>query len=135
MSSLTRRGSVSLAALSLGAVLASCFAQQPVNKAAPKATERGAARRAETDDRRKAPADAVEAAQSVRKVPQERPEQRKSKHDQSDKFDAAQAQPVSPAFDDQPEKGRITGFDFYRDPLNAKKPVIETFEEREIARV
>ena len=129
MSSLTRRGSVSLAALSLGVVLASCLAQQPVNKAAPKATERGAARRAETDDRRKAPADAVEAAQSVRKVPQERPEQRKSKHDQSDKFDAAQAQPVSPAFDDQPEKGRITGFDFYRDPLNAKKPVIETFEE------
>src|SRR5207302_534876 len=33
----------------------------------------------------------------------------------------------SPAFKNQPEQGEIRGFDFYRDPLNAKEPM-ETFE-------
>jgi cytochrome c peroxidase len=46
----------------------------------------------------------------------------------SDPLGAASAPPSSPAFDDQPEKGRAPGFDFYRDPLNAKQPM-QTFEE------
>ena len=37
-------------------------------------------------------------------------------------FAADNAPASSPAFEDQPEKGRIDGFDFYRDPLNAMKP-------------
>ena len=31
--------------------------------------------------------------------------------------------PKSAAFQAQPEKGQILGFDFYRDPLNAKQPM------------
>ena len=34
----------------------------------------------------------------------------------------AKARPSSPVFEDQPKEGRISGFDFYRDPLNADKP-------------
>ena len=48
--------------------------------------------------------------------------------DRSDRFDAAQAEPSSSALDAQPDKGQATGFDFYRDPLNAKRPM-QTFEE------
>ena len=59
---------------------------------------------------------------------QTRPEQQKTAHDQSDAFSAAKARPKSAAFQAQPEKGQILGFDFYRDPLNAKRPM-ETFEE------
>jgi cytochrome c peroxidase len=40
----------------------------------------------------------------------------------------ANAPPSSPAFDDQPEKGQANGFDFSRDPFNAKRPMM-TFEE------
>ena len=36
--------------------------------------------------------------------------------------------PSSPAFNNQPDKGKTLGFDFYRDPLNSKKPM-QTFEE------
>ena len=43
-------------------------------------------------------------------------------------FRPASALPSSTAFEDQPEKGQANGFDFFRDPLNAKKPMI-TFEE------
>ncbi len=43
-------------------------------------------------------------------------------------FRPANALPSSPAFEDQPEKGQANGFDFFRDPLNAKKPMM-TFEE------
>ena len=39
-----------------------------------------------------------------------------------------EARPVSPALKGQPKEGRITGFDFARDPLNADKP-FTTFEE------
>jgi cytochrome c peroxidase len=49
-------------------------------------------------------------------------------HDRSDVFDPGKAPASSPAFDDQPEKGRPEGFDFARDPLNAKKPM-QTFDE------
>jgi cytochrome c peroxidase len=48
--------------------------------------------------------------------------------DRGDRFDAPKADPSSSALETQPEKGQATGFDFFRDPLNAKRPM-ETFEE------
>jgi cytochrome c peroxidase len=48
--------------------------------------------------------------------------------DRGDRFDASKAEPSSPVLDTQPERGRVEGFDFVRDPLNAKKPM-QTFEE------
>ena len=49
-------------------------------------------------------------------------------HDRSDVFDAPKALPSSPALADQPDKGQGQGFDFSRDPFNAKKPM-QTFDE------
>ena len=72
--------------------------------------------------------DAVLNAQTVRDTSVTRPEQRKNEHDRSDVFGAPNAKPSSPAFDNQADKGKILGFDFYRDPLNAKKPM-QTFED------
>jgi cytochrome c peroxidase len=72
--------------------------------------------------------DAVVEAQTTRDVPVTRPEQRKTDHDRSDIFKSTNAKPSSPALDNQPEQGKINGFDFARDPLNAKKPMT-TFEE------
>lgn len=72
--------------------------------------------------------DAVLNAQTVREVPATRPEQKKTEHDRSNVFDAQNALPSSPAFNNQPDKGKVLGFDFYRDPLNAKRPM-QTFEE------
>jgi cytochrome c peroxidase len=48
--------------------------------------------------------------------------------DASKALDAGSAPPSSEAFADQPDGGKATGFDFARDPLNAKKPM-ETFDE------
>ncbi len=72
--------------------------------------------------------DAILNAQTVRETPVTRPEQKKNEHDRSGTFEAPNAMPSSPAFQNQPDNGRILGFDFYRDPLNAKKPM-QTFEE------
>jgi cytochrome c peroxidase len=77
---------------------------------------------------RKAPPDAVLEAQTPGEVRATRPEQRKTEHDRSGVFDDKNARPSSTAFEDQPDKGKILGFDFYRDPLNAEKPMM-TFEE------
>jgi cytochrome c peroxidase len=66
--------------------------------------------------------DAVEQAQQPSGVAATRPEQNKTPHDLSDIFDARQAEPASPAFDEQPEDGKNLGFDFFRDPLNAHEP-------------
>jgi len=77
---------------------------------------------------RKAPHDAVLDAQTPRQVPKSRPEQQLNEHDTSGIFDATAAQPSSTAFAKQPDEGKVLGFDFYRDPLNAKKPM-ETFAE------
>lgn len=79
-------------------------------------------------DTKNAPADAVVDAQTSRAVAAERPEQKKTAHDASDAFAATKAKPSSPAFKNQPEEGEIRGFDFYRDPLNSKRPMT-TFEE------
>jgi cytochrome c peroxidase len=48
--------------------------------------------------------------------------------DRGDRFDATKADPSSSALETQPDKGQATGFDFYRDPLNAKRP-LQTFDE------
>jgi len=72
--------------------------------------------------------DAIQEAQTPREVPNTRPEQQLSAHDRSDIFKAPKAPSASPAFKDQPDEGKILGFDFYRDPLNAKQPM-QTFEE------
>src|SRR6478609_652276 len=67
--------------------------------------------------------DAVQEAQRVASAPATRPEQRKSDHDRSAVFEAPNAKPNSAATNDQPKQGKITGFDFYRDPLNAERPM------------
>src|SRR5262245_11584189 len=72
--------------------------------------------------------DAVVDAQTTKDVPVTRPEQRKTEHDRSEIFKAPSAESSSPALDNQPEQGKMTGFDFARDPLNAKRPMV-TFEE------
>ena len=75
-----------------------------------------------------APHDAVLDAQTPRDVHIKRPEQRKTEYDKSDRFKATSAEPASTAFKDQPEEGKLLGFEFYRDPLNAMEPMV-TFEE------
>lgn len=74
------------------------------------------------------PPDAVQNAQTPQPVPIVRPEQRKTPHDLSDIFSALQAPFAMPGLETQPDKGQVLGFDFYRDPLNAKRPM-QTFEE------
>jgi cytochrome c peroxidase len=69
------------------------------------------------------PPDAVQAAQTTQPVPMTRPEQQLSEHDRSDVFSADKAPPSSSVFPSQPDEGKIKGFDFYRDPLNAKRPM------------
>ena len=73
------------------------------------------------------PGDAIAEAQTPREIPAQRPEQAKTDHDRSGVFDAAKARPSSSALADQPDRGGNPGFDFYRDPLNSKRPM-ETFE-------
>ena len=72
--------------------------------------------------------DALQEAQTPTGVPRTRPEQQQTNHDRSQVFDGQNAPPSSPVFDRQPDKGQGLGFDFSRDPFNAKKPM-QTFEE------
>jgi len=74
-----------------------------------------------------APADAVGEAQTPRSVAETRPEQHKSAHDRSDVFSPRRRSRLADAAA-QPDQGRVSGFDFYRDPLDAKRP-LETPEE------
>jgi cytochrome c peroxidase len=67
--------------------------------------------------------DAVQDAQTPRQVDPKRPEQQKNSHDQSDVFDGSNAPPSSTALQSQPDEGKMLGFDFARDPLNAKRPM------------
>jgi len=69
-----------------------------------------------------APPDAAQRAQQPSPVPLERPEQKKSPHDQSDAFTPQKAEPSSPVFQTQPKQGKNDGFDFFRDPLNSDAP-------------
>jgi len=71
----------------------------------------------------RAPRDAVVDAQQPSAVQNERPEQQKTAHDNSNAFDPQNAKPSSPVFEAQPAQGKNSGFDFYRDPLNSDKPM------------
>lgn len=75
-----------------------------------------------------APPDAVMEAQTPREVPATRPEQKKTDADRPEKFLPGNVQPSSAAFREQPDEGKVLGFEFYRDPLNAPRPMI-TFQE------
>src|SRR4051812_32047841 len=54
---------------------------------------------------------------------QQRPEQQQNAHDKSADFSPVNAPPQSTAFGNQPEQGKFEGFDFARDPLDAKRPM------------
>jgi cytochrome c peroxidase len=69
-----------------------------------------------------APHDAVQDAQTPRQVERERPEQKLGEQDNPQRMMADKAEPSSEAFKDQPQQGQVKGFDFYRDPLDAKMP-------------
>src|SRR5262249_38077004 len=90
---------------------------------APRAPQRSA--QATQPARQPAPRaeDAVADAQAAQRGEAARPEQRPTEHDRSERFSAKHATPSSPVFKDQAKEGRITGFDFYRDPLNAPQPM------------
>lgn len=68
------------------------------------------------------PTDAVQDFQTPQPMPMDRPEMKKNDHDQGTNFTADAAPASSSALEQQPDKGRVTGFEFYRDPLNAKRP-------------
>jgi cytochrome c peroxidase len=72
--------------------------------------------------------DPAAEATGAKQVPAERPEQKMTEHDKSDKFDWKRPAHLTPALKEQPMEGRIQGFEFSRDPLNAPKP-FTTFEE------
>ena len=72
--------------------------------------------------------DAVLEAQTSRPAEAKRPEQQATEHDRSDAFKGTKARPVSNALAGQRDEGKVLGFDFARDPLNAKEPM-QTFEE------
>jgi cytochrome c peroxidase len=76
----------------------------------------------------RAPRDAIADAQTPKEVPAERPEQKKTGHDQSDIFAPSKALPTTAALADQTDQGRFLGFDLYKDPVGAMKPGM-TFEE------
>ena len=66
--------------------------------------------------------DAVQEAQTPRQVQPTRPEQQKTEHDRSDAFGSSKAPRSSSVLETQPQKGEVQGFDFVRDPLDAKRP-------------
>jgi cytochrome c peroxidase len=68
--------------------------------------------------------DAADEARRQKSTTATRPEQMLTAHDRSPVFNASNAKPVSDVVSQQPEMGRIAGFDFYRDPLNADRPNI-----------
>src|SRR5262249_30429214 len=63
---------------------------------------------------------AVQAFEKPTPVSPTRPEEGKTDHDRSSVFSTSE--PSSPVIRNQVEGGRIKGFDFYRDPLNADRP-------------
>lgn len=82
---------------------------------------------AQTSCPTKAPPDAIARAQEVCRGPAKRPEQVKTAHDLSNVFDVHRAEPSSPVFLSQPEQGKVSGFDFYRDPLGAARPYADPY--------
>ncbi len=74
------------------------------------------------------PRDPAAEATNAQPVAAERPEQQQTEHDTSGAFDWKKPAPLTPALKDQPNGGRITGFEFSRDPLGADQP-FQTFDE------
>ena len=74
------------------------------------------------------PPDPAAEAVKARPVPADRPEQKQTDHDKSAKFDWTKPAPLTPALKDQPNGGRIAGFEFSRDPLGADKPFLTLAE-------
>jgi len=119
---------VPLTVLGLGCLFAAAWAQErpPANRqprrgqaaAQDAPAERPAARNAAVN----APGDAVEDAQRPRDVPRERAEQKLTEHDKAEAFRPGAPAPLTGALKSQPQEGRVLGFDFYRDPLNAPEP-------------
>ena len=72
--------------------------------------------------------DAVQQAQTVKSAFHTSKEQKKNEHDQSEAFSPSKALPITQDLNNQVDKGKATGFDFSRDPFNAKKPK-QTFDE------
>ncbi len=66
--------------------------------------------------------DPAAEATMAKKVAVQRPEQKVNSHDLADDFKPGKAPLSSQALASQPGKGRITGFEFSRDPLNADRP-------------
>jgi cytochrome c peroxidase len=100
------------------------IATSPFDKASPEQT-----RSAPNLPRKNSAAiDPVAEAVETNAVPISRPEQRLSEHDHSPIFDITKPAQISDAFANQPKGGRILGFEFSRDPLNADKP-FTTFKE------
>src|SRR5205085_11193700 len=83
----------------------------------PQANETGTA-----DQRNQAAPDPAAEAVAVRNVPSNRPEQKITEHDRSPVFDITKPAPITMDLKNQAKAGRITGFDFARDPLNSDKP-------------
>ena len=73
-------------------------------------------------DSSKRASDAVADAQTPKTVRSDRPEQKKTDHDRSDIFYAPKASSSSPVLKGQPKEGKVSGFDFFRDPLSADQP-------------
>jgi cytochrome c peroxidase len=82
-----------------------------------------------------APPDAAARAGEACPVAVQRPEQVKTAHDLSDIFNVHKAEPSSPVFLGQPKQGKVSGFDFYRDPLNSDRPYQDPYaaQQRESA--
>lgn len=68
--------------------------------------------------------DAIQEAQSPLNQSHGRPEENKNSHDLSDIFRSAAAAPMSRVLKTQPGEGKVDGFEFYRDPLNSKVPMM-----------
>jgi cytochrome c peroxidase len=113
----------------LGGMAMLAFSQQPAPRPRPRPAADAPARAPADGQARPRPAaDAVEDAQTPRDAEAKRPEQKRSKHDQSDVFAPDNAEPITTALKDQPDEGKVPGFDFSKDPFGAKKPR-QTFEE------
>lgn len=75
-----------------------------------------------SQQRDKTSKDPAERALETSESRHKRPEQRLTDHDQSKEFDPTRPAPLTKALNEQPKKGRISGFDFSRDGLNTDKP-------------
>ena len=85
----------------------------------------------EAQPARPAQRDAAAEAQAVHPPKSSRPELKLNEHDRSPVFDRTKPAPLTDAFKTQPKAGRLAGFDFSRDPLNADAPFQNTDEIRE----